>query len=371
MPQKVFIGKCADYDLDKIQSILEESFIYLDFQVPKNKTILLKPNVLGAYPPEKHITTNPIVVEAILKILLKNNNKVIIGDSSGVRILNGTSQCLKAAGITAVGEKYNVEVKSFDETGSKLYKNSDNKVLKEVYLTKLITEVDYIINLPKLKTHQLTRYTGAVKNFFGCVPGGLKQEYHARAPHPNDFADLILDIYAIIKPKVILNIMDGIIGLDGAGPGTSGHIKQTGILAVSKDAVALDMVCCDIIGVSPDKIPMNRLALNRSMASQETETNIEPEKVIYSVPSPPPIPKFFFKYFAFLRHKPVLIKEQCMRCSLCARSCPTQCISMEPYPTFNYKKCIRCYCCHENCPYKAIKLKDNLVLKLAKLLKIR
>ena len=161
MPEKVFIGKCNEYDLDKIHSLLEDSFNYLNFEVPKNKTILLKPNVLGAYPPEKHITTNPIVVEAILKILLKNNNKVIIGDSSGVRILNGTSACLKASGMTALGEKYNIEVKSFDETGSKVFKNSNNKVLKEIYLTKLVVEVDYIINLPKLKTHQLTRFTGA------------------------------------------------------------------------------------------------------------------------------------------------------------------------------------------------------------------
>ncbi|MFH1054105.1 MAG: DUF362 domain-containing protein [Candidatus Woesearchaeota archaeon] len=366
--ERVYIGKCSEYDVNKIEDILKQSIKYIGFKIPNDKRILIKPNVLGAYEPEVHVTTHPKIVEAMIRILLANNNKIIIGDSSGVRISGGTDLCLQKAGFKDLQKKYEVEVRSFEEPGSDIYEDDGNKVLKKIHLTKIIGKVDYIINVPKLKSHQLTRYTGGVKNLFGCVPGGLKQECHVKAPNPEEFSQLLVDIYSLVRPKLILNIMDGIIGLEGAGPGPSGEKINTGLIIVSQDAVALDIACSKIIGLNPKEVYTTQFAVKRELFNKNIKTNINIPTIKYIIPKPLPLPRFITKYFArFGHHKPVVNKEKCKSCSYCSKVCPPQALTMKKYPVLDYDKCIYCYCCHENCPHGAIYLKDNIFLKVYKL----
>ena len=90
-------------------------------------------------------------------------------------------------------------------------------------------DADLVINLPKMKTHTLTRYTGAVKNLLGVLPGGRKREIHVRAPGVTEFSRALVDILELVRPQ--LNIMDGILGMEGNGPGTSGTPHAYNLLA--------------------------------------------------------------------------------------------------------------------------------------------
>lgn len=364
--KKVYFEKCSEYDVDKIEKIIRDSLIYLNIKIPFEKKILLKPNVLGVYNKDKHVTTNPAVIEAIVRILLENKNTIIIGDSSGARIKGGTDEALAASGIKAL-ERENVKVVSFDSGKLDKYENPDNKILKNVVLTGYIKDCDYIINLPKLKSHTFTRYTGAVKNFFGCIPGGIKQRCHAEAPNQKVFAELLIDLYSFIKPKIFLNIMDGIIGLEGKGPGPSGIQTKTNIIAISQDALALDFFCCDYIKADPLSINTNKSGVARGFFNGKYEKNNDIEKINFILPKVMNIPDFIYKYCAgFTYPKPFLDKLKCKKCAICANACPIKAITMNPYPEFDRKRCIYCFCCHENCPAEAIELKDNIFLRTYK-----
>lgn len=258
-------------------------------------------------------------------------------------------------------------MKSFDEERSDVYENVSNIKLKKINMTGLIKDVDCIINIPKLKAHQLTRYSGAIKNIFGCIPGGLKPQCHALAPNPKEFAGLLADVYMFVKPKIILNVMDGIVGLEGNGPGPSGTIKRSDIIAVSKDALSLDIVCSSLIGARPKDIPMLKECIDRGMQKKRIETNEKVNISPYLLPKPFPIPSSVYKYFAkFSYYKPTVDNEKCKRCGMCVNICPQKALTIKDKLTFDYSKCIYCYCCHENCPFCAIKLKDNIFLRLHK-----
>jgi len=221
---KVSVLRCNDYNPDLIYNVIKESLKNINFEIPTNKKILLKPNVLGQRKPETAVDTHPAVLDALCRLLKEHNNEIWIGDSGGISAYGGTKRAFEISGIGAVAKKHNAKLISFE--GSKRKKIIDNnaKILKEFILAEEPFEADLIINVPKLKTHVLMRYTGAVKNMFGCVPGGGKSEKHALAPNEDLFSNLLLDIYQNVTPH--LNIMDAIIGLEGDGPGSAGTPKK-------------------------------------------------------------------------------------------------------------------------------------------------
>ncbi|NIQ10345.1 MAG: DUF362 domain-containing protein, partial [Gammaproteobacteria bacterium] len=101
-------------------------------------------------------------------------------------------------------------------------------------------EADVIINLPKLKTHQMMGYTGAVKNMFGLVVGMRKVRLHLQAGTDKAFfALMLLELAERFIPA--LSIMDAVVGMEGNGPG-NGDPVQLGALLASASPLALDTV---------------------------------------------------------------------------------------------------------------------------------
>ncbi len=221
--QKVSVLKCNEYNVEKIYKVIKESLKNINFEIPKNKKILLKPNVLSQKKPETAIDTHPAVIDALCRLLKENNNEIWIGDSGGISAYGGTKKAFEISGIEEVARKHNVRLISFEASQIKEIIDNNAKILKKFILAKEPFMVDIIINVPKLKTHTLMKFTGAVKNMFGCVPGGGKSKKHAMAPSEDMFGHLLLDIYKNVKPH--LNVMDAIIGLEGKGPGSAGKPK--------------------------------------------------------------------------------------------------------------------------------------------------
>lgn len=364
--QKVSVLKCDDYNLGEIYKVVKQSLKNIDFEIPKNKKILLKPNVLGQRKPETAVDTHPAVLDALCKLLKESNNEIWIGDSGGVTAYGGTKKAFEISGIEAIAKKHNAKLISFEGSERKEIIDNNAKILKKFILAKEPFMVDLIINVPKLKTHVLTKFTGAVKNMFGCVPGGGKSEKHALAPNEDLFCNLLLDIYRNVKPH--LNIMDAIIGLEGDGPGSAGKPKKVGLIIASKDAVALDIEASRIIGYDPSDIKTTKYAIERGLFTKiedvevigEKNLNIDFKKPTMKSNLASSLPKFLVKFvFKLTSFRPYVNKNKCKKCSICANVCPVKAITLDPYPKFDRKKCVLCYCCHENCPYNAIKLSHN------------
>lgn len=203
MTSKVAVVRCQSYEEVQIAEALDRVFkeINLAEIVKPGDLVLLKPNLLAPRKPEAAVTTHPAVVREVAKRVLALGARVMVGDSSG-GLVGGhypTERSLRVSGMTRVCEELGIEKVNFDTAGSTRIPVA-GRFLTELEIARPVLEADVIINLPKLKTHSATLYTGAVKNMFGSVPGSRKADYHSQAPSAREFSNLLVDIIQRLAP---------------------------------------------------------------------------------------------------------------------------------------------------------------------------
>jgi uncharacterized protein (DUF362 family)/NAD-dependent dihydropyrimidine dehydrogenase PreA subunit len=366
---EVSIVKCNSYSHAEpaVRKSIELVGGIKNFVKPKDK-VLLKVNLLLPALPKRAITTHPKIVEAMIKIVHEAGGEPWIGDSSGGRGL--TESALKVTGIQRVAEEHGAKIMNLDKTGVYKIEIPNGEILKEIQIAKPVFDADCVVCMPKLKTHALTLYTGAIKNMFGTVPGGKKSLIHSITGSSADkFAEAIIDIYSVLP--VHLNLMDGIVGMEGLGP-NHGKPKQSNVVLASSDSVAMDSVASAIMGYSPNQIPTLRIAKERALGTIDlNEITIKGER-IEAVKTEFKKPVRIYKGLMFLPASvrnffvetprlPFPNPKGCNRCKICEKACPVSAISVTDAPNFDYEKCIRCYCCYELCPENGIKLKKSLL----------
>ncbi len=346
---------CNSYKNEDVRKALEASLKNLNFKFKKGMKVLIKPNILSPHPPEKAITTHPAVIEELCKILKKYNAEIYIGESSSYN----TSLGFEISGIVKL-KKYS-RIINFEGQDKEFF---DFSSIKNVPLPKILFEVDLIINIAKLKTHIFTGATLCVKNLYGCIPGKLKSRYHKLLKTPRKFSKFLLELEEKINPQ--LNIIEGIIGLEGNGPGTSGKPIESKVIIAGKNATATDIIASECMGFDPYSIYTNKFS------------NIKKEEIkvigkISSLHFKKPlnrlslaVPVFHIVDNLFPKPKIHFDPSKCSKCSLCAKKCPINAIELAPFPKCNYKKCIRCLCCVEICPNGAVSLRDHWTKEFVK-----
>jgi uncharacterized protein (DUF362 family)/Pyruvate/2-oxoacid:ferredoxin oxidoreductase delta subunit len=371
---KVVVLKCEDYENCHIYGKIKEGIDLLggiEQFVHPGENILLKPNIITGRSPDSAATTHPAVFEAVIRILQNAGVNVTYGDSPG---FDNPVAALKKSGLTEVAERYHIEMGDFQSR--QIIQNENGVVAKEFYLCNGVLKADGIISLPKMKAHQMTRLTGAVKNQFGCILGAHKAAYHAKLPNASRFCKMLAELNMLLKPR--LYIMDGILAMEGNGPSNGNPIKMNTIL-ISADPVALDATFCRLVGINATYMATNPAAQEAGLGTYQQE-NIELlgdniEELIntnFDCVRLPVKDKVFFKEFAFLENlvsrKPKVDKSKCKNCHICGNACPVGAITFDKnnYPKYNYSKCIKCFCCQEVCPHKAIHSTNPLFLKLLK-----
>ena len=340
--------------------------------------LLLKPNLLVGDSPERGSTTHPAIFEAAAKVFNGGGARLFYGDSPGF----GTPQgAVRSSGMETVAKQFGIKLADFGEMIE--MPNPDGFLIKQFQVAKGLTGVDGVINLPKFKTHALTRLTGAVKNLFGCLPGVQKSAFHARLADERHFADMLVDLAELIKPR--LHIMDGILGMEGNGP-RNGQMRQVGVILLSTNPHALDYCVARIMNLDPRLVPTLISAQVHGLLDP-TQINIlgepledcviEDYDVNRSKMSTTGNQRF---YMPILNHwvtpKPVLDHARCTRCGRCVSICPVipKAIGFlngrVQAPQYNYDRCIRCYCCQEMCPDEAISIKTHPIGRLLNVLKV-
>ncbi len=366
---KLLISRCDEYKCEKIYEVILNQLIVLDLvDKIKFKKVLLKPNLLGAHKPQEAATTHPEFLRAIIK-LFKKNNEVIVGDSPSVA--NFEEVVLKT-GIKKVCEEEKVLLLNLS-----VYPTIEfefNKFgCKKLVVSKIVEEVDYIVNLPKLKTHSLTIITCGIKNMYGVVAGFTKSLYHKYALHPQDFFEVLYAVYSYRPPD--LTIVDAIEGMEGDGP-ASGTVKKFALIITSENARTVDyFVAKDLF-----KLPKHFLFINKYLkkpteivfigVSKEEIKNIKvvlPQTASF-VNYFPKIVVSFVKPLVWFR--PKIVQKLCKQCAKCYQICPKKTIKKVGNKYFiDYANCITCLCCFEVCTYKAIKIKRSIFYEIFILLK--
>jgi len=377
MKTKVSLIKCDSYETSKVIEAVNKAVELIggiEKFVKPGERILLKPNLLSARTPDRAITTHPEVVRAMVRLVRKAGATPIVGDSPGGAI-KGVERVWTETGMKKLSEEEGFQLINFETSGS-VERKINHPLLPSIHIAKIITEVDGIINLPKLKTHGLMIYTGAIKNLYGTIPGMRKAEYHKIVPHPDDFSHLLDEIYLQVKDKLRFSLVDGIMGMEGNGP-SSGDKRKLDMILACGDSVMLDLAITGILGLSVKKIESinylyKKLNDKNNPATYEIVGNKPSEFDVSGFKFPSTwyvrlVPRWLIKLLGgLLWLKPQIIKTSCINCKLCSNSCPVQAIlnGGKEKPWVVHEKCISCLCCHELCPVDSIELQKSFIVRL-------
>lgn len=324
--------------------------------------VLIKPNLLLAAEPERGIVTHPLIVRTVVEYLLDKGARVQVSDSPAV---GNFAKILRTAGYNGALDGLAVVVKPFEAS----VEVDIGEPFGRVPLAREAVEADAVINLAKLKTHAQMVLTLGVKNIFGCVVGLRKPEWHMRAGVDRRlFARLLVRIYASVAP--VYTLVDGIVGLEGQGPGKGGSPRALGLLVGGADGHAVDKTICILLGVPPDQLPTHveacELGLFDGQVHVDGDLRIIPDFKLPELHSlsmgPEPVSRFVRRH---MLQKPVIDEKLCVQCGECWRICPAKVMCQtDGKVRIDYERCIRCYCCLEVCPHGAVQAKEPLLGRL-------
>jgi uncharacterized protein (DUF362 family)/ferredoxin len=367
----VSLQHCVDYNEEMLElqiTALLQPLGGINRFVGPGQRVLLKPNLLAGKPPEAAVTTHPSLVKVVTKMVRQAGAEVLVGDSPGIGTFERVAQ---KTGISSAAEAAGGLMVPFAETRVV----GATGTFRQLELATVYLDADVVINLPKLKTHEMMTMTCGVKNLYGAVVGAAKAGLHLTAGHSKQlFAGLLLEI-AHIRP-VALTIVDGIIAMEGNGP-NSGTPRQLGVLLAGENPVAVDTVAARLTGIPPHLLPVEQEARRRGLSGTEL-AQITLCGDFPLVPVEPPfvlpegldvqfgLPGFFKK---LLRNQltplPVAEPARCTLCGACRDACPPGAISiMKNALTVDSGRCIRCWCCRELCPHHAMSIHRGVLLKM-------
>ncbi len=328
----------------------------------QGRTVLVKPNCLMASPPEKGVTTHPSLVRALVASLAGRGAVVQVGDNPGARGYGAVERCFRATGILdAAGDAF----VDFGKATAKVPLTS--RFADQAVVSRHLLEADYVISLPKLKTHCLTLLTGAVKNMYGVLSGGEKLKFHTAARARKDFAEALVDVYSIRPPD--LAVVDAVTAMEGDGP-SGGSLRQVGLLLASDNPVAADAAAAALMGVEALKVEHLAIAEERGLGPAT------PGRYLLDGDLAPVtgfrLPSTFRMgvmnalanrvVFSFLhRSRLQVIEDRCACCGECLEACPAGAVETgEGAYHIDNEICHQCFCCYEICPEGAVQIRGPL-----------
>lgn len=328
----------------------------------KNKTVVIKPNWVAPQASKTGVTTDLRLVELLVCRIKKIAKKVVIAEGSGYEFDSITTN--KILGACQLAKKLKV---SLINTRKTKYKRVlvGGKVFKEIHVPECVVQADYIINLPKFKTHMLTKVSFCQKNLFGLIPLSERRLAHAKN------LDLAISDLALYFTDRLINIVDAKVCMEGAGP-VFGDRKKLNILISSDNALACDIVCCQIAGIKINKVKHLRESIKRvGEPKYKIEGKIPKDIKPFDIPKPSNFYLFVYRnlykvgwlfgrfvkkwdfVFWFVTQfgtRPRIVVSKVKNKSRLIKSCPVGAIGQNL--KIDYKKCrrIRCMNCYRSCP---------------------
>lgn len=369
MCSKISIVRCTSYNPALVQEKVKEAVNLIGgvshYVKPESK-VLVKPNLLMAKEPASGIDTHPEIVRAVIRILKEIGCEIFIGDGPSVwgKQAQRVDEVYERSGIKRISDEEKVTLVTFEHA----------RWRGSFPLTTWLDNCDYLINVPKFKTHELMLLTGAIKNLFGLVSGTYKTQLHKNYFNKVDFSKVLVDIYSQAQPA--LTIVDGITAMEADGPATGGSLRQLNLLLAGQDCVAIDSVMALLMGIKPVDVETTKEAANRKMGAVDIkDMALFGEKLDDMKVAPFILPKAYFKnkfppviialIKNFIKFYPRLVQSKCIGCAACIRACPHKIVTMKHNRiVFDYSKCISCFCCQEVCPASAITVEKSLFAKI-------
>lgn len=341
--------------------------------IPPGARVLIKPNLVTDKEAAFSVTTNPHFVYAVIRCLKDIGvENITVADCPGGSLLlfSQMTDIYRRTGYGFLDEyvTLNTDFESRDIFGQRDFVNSKFNIINAV------ADADYIINIPKLKTHNLTCITAGVKNLFGCIPGLQKPAFHAKYPAKEDFSNMLVELAATVKPD--FTIVDAIDIMEGNGP-TNGKKRHLGVTFSSKDVFTLDKFITEMLDIPIEKVSTLSAAEKKGFVGKAEgvgDTDFKPKTPIMlpgSVNAETAGGKITAKVQvlvskvndALFMSYPQM-NEKCVLCKKCVVTCPAKALSVQGKKIILKKnECIGCLCCDEVCPNAAVDIKKKLKRK--------
>ena len=348
----------SSYDLSVLRPCIFGLLESMDQgSIGRNCRVLIKPNLLAPAPPEKAIVTHPLIVRTVAEYVLDKGAVPQVSDSPAMGTFD---RVMKESGIREALKDLPVECRPFRDSVSL----DIGPPFNSIEIARDAAEADIVINLAKLKTHTQMLLTLCVKNMFGCIVGMRKPEWHFRTGVDREkFAELLVRIWAAVNPQI--NILDGILAMEGQGPGRGGVPREIGVIVAGSSGLDIDRAVCSMLGIHEDGLLTVSAAKRIGHAAEPLEID-GPLPEVHDLKLPAITPLVFGPgiLHPFMRRhlvqRPVCNSSLCVHCGECWRYCPAKAIepALEGLK-FDYDKCIRCYCCVEVCPHGALSSEET------------
>ncbi len=221
------------------------------------ESVLIKVNFITVETWDSGATTDPIVVEAIIKRLKDLPVQVYVVESDAT--MTNADKAFEFTGMKEMCERYGIQCLNLRHIKDRVkIAIPSGETLKSIKVPRIVTE-SAVISAAKLKTHWSTKVTLGMKNMFGLLPDKFKGKYHARG-----ISKVIVDINTVLKPS--LTVIDGFVGMEGRGPSGGTPVKMDLIVA-GKDVVATDATASRVMGFDPMEVAHIRKAYEKGLGN--------------------------------------------------------------------------------------------------------
>jgi len=221
--------------------------------------VIIKVNFITVEKWDSGATTDPIVVEAIIKKLKKLPVQIYVAESDATT--TSADKAFEVTGMKEMSERHGAQCLNLRHLKDRVKIDIPNgETLKSITVPRIVTE-SAIISAAKLKTHMATKVTLGMKNMFGLLPDKFKGKYHIKG-----ISKVIADINTVLKPA--LTVIDGFIAMEGRGPSGGTPVKMDLIIA-GKDVVATDATAARAMGFDPMEIAHIRKGHERGLGTTD------------------------------------------------------------------------------------------------------
>jgi uncharacterized protein (DUF362 family)/ferredoxin len=339
------------------------------------KIAVLKPNFVAGRSSETGATTSFALLKAVAQEVHACGAEPVLCETPGTEFDREATYTI--LGVEKFCADNGIRIACVDPEGGEQdwieLRPAGAKRLRRFRIPRFLQEACFI-NLPVLKTHVVSTMTLGMKNPMGMLPRPDR-----RAMHTLGLAQCIVDMNRGIKPD--LTIVDGSVGQDGEGP-LYGEKADLQVLVAGRDGLAVDLTCCQLVGIQPRDIPHLKLALEQ-LGQPSLQLVGEDIGVIkqFRLPQQKTLYRFIFwlmypldypyswiaergRHFCTTLYstglvgtRPQIIEASCTRCGICVEACPLPDVIDLKTLQVNSKTCQRCLLCYEACPEDAISVK--------------
>jgi uncharacterized protein (DUF362 family)/Pyruvate/2-oxoacid:ferredoxin oxidoreductase delta subunit len=361
---------CTIVDVESYEHLIE---VPIDItKEMSGSTVVLKPNLATIAPAS---FTRPEVLLYLGELFSEQGFEVIVAEGLPPQVPSYAARVIEKTGYGALPFKFiNLE----NEPGEVIHlpKSLGLPVVEEIVVPRLLMDEDVsVINVPKLKTHLMVMFTGAIKNVaMGMVKQYTKGKIHAAVGHDfKTLAKALVEVSLVLKERVPLTVVDAIESMEGNGP-THGDIVLTGKVLYGEDIVAVNTVLAELMGMQDAPVPsvLSEHELAPDLSQLEIQGTLErfefllpstyrggmDARLASMLDSENWLSIKFSSFFISRSWYNLKINQVlCENCGSCFKRCPSGAVLHEGEGyRIDKDGCVRCLCCKEMCPQDAIEI---------------